>query len=124
MSEKKAISQPNNVIHVSLRKAIFPYIEMTKRLLDQGEKEVEISGLGASVNSVASIVDVLTQNKFVTVTKIATSRGEVEEARRENVPRLQAFVVKSKTFDALYAKEKQEREEKKEARAAARPPTA
>ena len=115
---KKAITKPNNVIQVSVRKTIFPYIEMTKRLLEQGEKEVEISGLGTSVNSVTSVVDVLTTNNFITVTKIATSRGDVEEARRVNVPRLQVFVVKSSQFDALYAKEKKEREERQAERAA------
>lgn len=112
----KKITKPNNVIQVSVRKSIFPYLEMSKRLLDQGEKEVEISGLGASVNTVASVADILSTGNYVKITKILTTRGGVEEARRTNVARLQVFVVKSDKFDGLYAAEKKEREEKKAVR--------
>ena len=114
------IRKPNNVIQVSVHKTIFPYIEMTKRLLDQGEKEVEISGLGMSVNSVASIADVLSGNGFVRITKLQTSRGDVSEARRMNIPRLQIFVSKSAKFDELYSKEKAEREARRAEKEAAK----
>ena len=60
------------------------------------------------------VVDVLTTNNFVTVTRIATSRGDVDEARRVNVTRLHVVVVKSSQFDALYTKEKKKREQRRE----------
>jgi hypothetical protein len=104
---------PSNVVQVSTRKTIFPYIEMTKRLLQQGEKEVQLSGLGLSINSVASIADVLQKTGYCTIKHLETSRGGVEEAKRRNLPRIQIWVVKTGDFDSKYATELKDREVRK-----------
>lgn len=108
----------SNIIHVSATKSVFPYVEMTKRLLEKGEPNVVISGLGGSINTVVSAGDILQSKGFTRVTKIQTSRGEIKDARNDNVPCLAITVVKTDKFDALYATEKKEREERKEKYAA------
>eukprot|EP00008_Paramoeba_atlantica_P012647 CAMPEP_0201492240 /NCGR_PEP_ID=MMETSP0151_2-20130828/32363_1 /ASSEMBLY_ACC=CAM_ASM_000257 /TAXON_ID=200890 /ORGANISM="Paramoeba atlantica, Strain 621/1 / CCAP 1560/9" /LENGTH=95 /DNA_ID=CAMNT_0047878953 /DNA_START=114 /DNA_END=401 /DNA_ORIENTATION=+ len=88
-----------------------------KRLLDEGEKEIVISGLGYSVDRVASVADILCTSGYCKVTKLRTSRvDEQDEDARRDVGRLQVWVVKTPEFKELYEVDK----EKRAARLAAR----
>eukprot|EP00009_Paramoeba_aestuarina_P001678 CAMPEP_0201520880 /NCGR_PEP_ID=MMETSP0161_2-20130828/13062_1 /ASSEMBLY_ACC=CAM_ASM_000251 /TAXON_ID=180227 /ORGANISM="Neoparamoeba aestuarina, Strain SoJaBio B1-5/56/2" /LENGTH=110 /DNA_ID=CAMNT_0047919393 /DNA_START=38 /DNA_END=370 /DNA_ORIENTATION=+ len=101
----------SNVVQVSAYKSIFPYIKWAKKLFADGQDQIEISGLGVSVTSVASIADVLATTKFASITKINTTRGGVGETR-SNIARLQVWMKKSKNFDALLDEENKAREER------------
>ncbi|KNH03609.1 hypothetical protein XU18_4530 [Perkinsela sp. CCAP 1560/4] len=100
-----------NVVQVSAYKPIFPYIKWAKRLFSDGQEEIEISGLGVSVTSVASIADVLATTNFAKISKINTTRGGLGETR-SNIARLRVWMTKSKNFDALFEEENKAREER------------
>eukprot|EP01003_Olkasia_polycarbonata_P005412 NODE_504_length_845_cov_90.989950_g444_i0.p1 GENE.NODE_504_length_845_cov_90.989950_g444_i0~~NODE_504_length_845_cov_90.989950_g444_i0.p1 ORF type:complete len:137 (+),score=39.35 NODE_504_length_845_cov_90.989950_g444_i0:97-507(+) len=95
-----------NKIQVSTKRSIFLYVNLAKRLLAEGEPEVELSGLGLAINAVVSCAEILKNQKLVIVKKIATSMSEVQNAqnqRQATVPKLQVFVTKSEQFEEVYA---------------------
>jgi len=102
-----------NLIQVSAQKAVFPYIEVAKRMVERGEDELLVAGLGISVVTVASVVDMLTNAKFFTVTNVHTGRGEIKGAR-DTVPSLSIRIKKSADFDKLWADELATRKDRKE----------
>eukprot|EP01010_Urceolus_cornutus_P001239 NODE_1764_length_764_cov_470.749650_g1371_i0.p1 GENE.NODE_1764_length_764_cov_470.749650_g1371_i0~~NODE_1764_length_764_cov_470.749650_g1371_i0.p1 ORF type:complete len:147 (+),score=33.08 NODE_1764_length_764_cov_470.749650_g1371_i0:102-542(+) len=104
-NEEKGVLQDSNKIRVSTARSLFLYINICKRLLHEGEAEVELSGLGMAINSVVSCAEILKNQKLVAVTKISTSLSEVQEWRQANVPKLQVFVKKSPQFDEIYAQQ-------------------
>ena len=118
-TKAKEFTGTKNHIQVSANKAVFPYLEVAKRMAERGEEEVLITGLGASISTVASVVDMLVANKFFTIAKIHTGRGEVKEAR-DTVPLLSVTLKKTANFDTLWATELKTRETEKAAREAAK----
>eukprot|EP00993_Chasmostoma_nieuportense_P005895 NODE_6511_length_528_cov_226.862843_g6346_i0.p1 GENE.NODE_6511_length_528_cov_226.862843_g6346_i0~~NODE_6511_length_528_cov_226.862843_g6346_i0.p1 ORF type:complete len:135 (-),score=34.19 NODE_6511_length_528_cov_226.862843_g6346_i0:56-460(-) len=94
-----------NKIRVSTSRSLFLYINVCKRLLHEGEAEVELSGLGMAINAVVSCAEIMKNQKLVDIVKIQTSLTEIEEWRQANVPKLQVFVKKGAQFDAIYAEQ-------------------
>ena len=95
-------TESKNIVQVSAYKPIYPYIKWSKKLFEDGQGEIEVSGLGVSIASVASISDVLVSGGFATVSKISTTRGGIGETR-SNIARLQVWLKKSENFAALMA---------------------
>jgi DNA-binding protein len=92
---------PKNHVRVSLKRSKFPYVDITKYLLNEGESHVDISGLGSAISEVVDIVEVLKSQNLIKVTSIET--GRTEESR--NTARIQIRVEKSATFDRVFAEQ-------------------
>jgi len=112
----------SNKIQVSNNKQpIRFYVNLAKKMLKNGESEVELSGLGNAINTVVTCVEILKNAKLVEVKKIETNSVQVGNNARRLKPKLQVFVVKSKDFDTIVAQQDKEREAKQAAAAAATP---
>eukprot|EP01012_Entosiphon_sulcatum_P002237 TRINITY_DN10447_c0_g1_i2.p1 TRINITY_DN10447_c0_g1~~TRINITY_DN10447_c0_g1_i2.p1 ORF type:complete len:136 (+),score=32.67 TRINITY_DN10447_c0_g1_i2:109-516(+) len=112
-----AQDRPKNKIQVSTRRSLFLYVNIAKRLLAEGEKEVELSGLGLAINAVVSCAEILKNQKLVNVNRIETSMSEVQGSKNATVPRLQVFVSKSAQFDEIYASQQAVQQKAAEAEA-------
>ena len=105
------MTQENNVVQVSAYKPIYPYIKWSKKLFEEGQAEIEVSGLGVSMASVASIADVLVSGGFANISKVKTSRGGIGDTK-SNIARLRVWLKKGENFDALMAEAAKAQEER------------
>eukprot|EP00742_Colponemidia_sp_Colp-10_P011572 GILJ01012878.1.p1 GENE.GILJ01012878.1~~GILJ01012878.1.p1 ORF type:complete len:151 (-),score=48.63 GILJ01012878.1:278-667(-) len=105
--------RPKNNVRVGGQRSKFVYADLTKHLLNDGEKEVVITALNASISDAVAVVEMLKSQKLVKVTKIQTSRGQEETARRPGSDKIEIVVTKDKDFDKIYAEQQKEREAKK-----------
>eukprot|EP01001_Neometanema_parovale_P001727 NODE_12042_length_526_cov_11.702233_g11754_i0.p1 GENE.NODE_12042_length_526_cov_11.702233_g11754_i0~~NODE_12042_length_526_cov_11.702233_g11754_i0.p1 ORF type:complete len:139 (-),score=36.36 NODE_12042_length_526_cov_11.702233_g11754_i0:108-470(-) len=97
------ITHEKNVVRVTSSRPAYLYVHICKELLHEGQPEVELSGLGTSINAVVACVEMLKSRGLVEVTSIRTSLSEEDEWRHAVVPKLQTFVKKSADFDTAYA---------------------
>ena len=109
--------RPKNNVRVGSQKSKFVYADVVKHLLNGGESQVVITGLGMAVSDVVAITEMLKNQGVVTVKSIQTSRGQDENARR-TADKIEITVVKSKDFDTKYAEQQKAREERKAAKEA------
>lgn len=108
-----AAERPKNNVRVGSQRSKFVYADLAKHLLHDGEKEVVFTALNASISDAVAVVEMLKNQQLVTVTKIHTSRGEDESARRPGSDKIEIVVTKAKDFDKIYAEQQKEREAKK-----------
>jgi DNA-binding protein len=111
---------PKNHVRVSLKRSKFPYVDITKYLLNEGEAHVDISGLGSAISEVVDIVEVLKSQNLIKVTQIET--GRTEESR--NTARIQIRVEKSATFERVFAEQQAAKQAAKKETEAAKKETA
>jgi DNA-binding protein Alba len=116
MSDAAKDNRPKNVVRVGSQRSKYLYVDLTKHLLHDGEKEVIVSALGQAISDAVAVVEMLKNQGMVTVTRIHTSRGEEETARRHTADKIEITVVKTGTFDATYAEQQAKREEQKAAK--------
>eukprot|EP01005_Ploeotia_sp_CARIB1_P001779 NODE_688_length_671_cov_333.840074_g679_i0.p1 GENE.NODE_688_length_671_cov_333.840074_g679_i0~~NODE_688_length_671_cov_333.840074_g679_i0.p1 ORF type:complete len:144 (-),score=51.10 NODE_688_length_671_cov_333.840074_g679_i0:240-623(-) len=104
--------QPKNVVPVSIKRSFILYANVTKKILNEGFEEVEISGLGNAITATVSTVEVLKKQKMVEVTRTKTSLTSIEtrNSRQATVPKLQVWVKKSADFDTIYAEQQAKRQ--------------
>ncbi|KAG8345950.1 putative Alba [Trypanosoma vivax] len=105
--------RPKNAVRVGYYGTKFLYVDITKHLLHDGEKEVFISALGTAINEAVSVVEMLKDQQMVTVKKISTSRGITPNGRGNPVDKIEIIVTKAPGFDAKYAEQQKVREAKK-----------
>ena len=117
MSDAKD-NRPKNVVRVGSQRSKYLYVDLAKHLLHGGEKEVIVSALGQAISDAVAVVEMLKNQGMVTVTRIHTSRGEEETARRHTADKIEITVIKTATFDATYAEQQAKREEQKAAKEA------
>ena len=115
-AKKEQPERQKNNVQVSTNKSRFLYADITKHLLNGGEKEVVISALGLAIADAVGVAEVLKNQDMVSVTRIQTSRGEESSARSRNADKIEITVVKAKSFDAKYAEQQKQREERKAAK--------
>eukprot|EP00796_Vickermania_ingenoplastis_P004317 gene4317-3131_t len=101
-------------VRVSFKKPAYAYVDFVKHRFNEGIESVTISGLGRAVASAVSVADLLRTQGLVTITKIQTSRGEVEGS--QSTDRIEIVVQKSADFSKIYEQQQKEREEKKKAK--------
>lgn len=112
--------RPKNHVRVGFRGSKFLYVDITKHLLHDGEPEVVVSALGMAINEAVSVVEMLKDQDMVTVTRIYTSRGEVENTRRKApTDKIEITVIKTPGFDQKYEEHQKVREEKRAAKESA-----
>ena len=115
---RTADEHKTNKIQVSNNKQpIRFYVNLAKKMLKNGEPDVELSGLGNAINTVVTCVEILKNALLVDVKKIETSSVQMGNTKRLK-PKLRVFVVKSKGFDAIIAQQEKDRAEKQAAAAA------
>lgn len=102
-------------VRVSFKKPAYAYVDFVKHRLHEGVVSITISGLGRAVASAVSVADLLRTQGLVTITKIQTSRGEVDGS--QSTDRIEIVVNKAKDFEKIYEQQQKEREEKKKAKA-------
>lgn len=101
-------------VRVSFKKPAYAYVDFVKHRFNEGAKEISISGLGRAISSAVSVADVLRTQGLVTVTKIRTSRGELEKSQVTD--RIEIVVTKASDFDKVYVQQQKEQEERKKSR--------
>ena len=117
--ETTAVAQADRIknnVQVGAQRSKFLYADLSKHLLAGGETEVFITALGQAISDAVAVVEMLKHQGMVTVTKIETSRGTDDSARQRLAEKISITVTKTKDFDALYAEQLKQREEKKAAR--------
>jgi DNA-binding protein len=107
------VERPKNNVQVGSQRSKFLYADLAKHLLHSGESTVVISALGQAISDAVAVVEMLKNQGVVTVKQIYTSRGEEETARRRLTDKIEITVVKSADFDATYAEQQKQRDEKK-----------
>eukprot|EP00689_Sawyeria_marylandensis_P001019 EC820697.1.p1 GENE.EC820697.1~~EC820697.1.p1 ORF type:complete len:118 (+),score=64.66 EC820697.1:38-391(+) len=108
--EKK---EKNNKIQVSSSKQpVRFYVNLCKKMLKNGEKSVEFSGLGNSMFTVVTCIEILKLDALVEVKKIETSTISIGTPAHQK-PKILIAVEKSKNFDEIVAKQDKLFEEKK-----------
>lgn len=110
--------RPSNNVQVGKQRSNFVYADLTKHLLANGEKEVEISALGSVIADCVAVVEMLKNQGMVTVKKIETSRGTETHARRDSTDKIAIWVVPTPAFPELYKKQMEERAAKESGAAA------
>lgn len=108
------MSQEAADVRVSFKKRAYAYADFVKHRFNEGATKITISGLGRAVANAVCVADLLRSPGFVNITKIETSRGEVEGSVATD--RIIIVVEKSKDFDKLYDQQVKEREEKRKAK--------
>ena len=114
-TEKKVdeVERPKNHVRVSGTKSHVLYADVTKHLLAGGEKEVVITALNSSISDAVAVAEMLKNFKLANVTKITTSRGQEETARRLTADKIEIVVSKAADFDKIFAEHEKERASKK-----------
>jgi len=112
--------RPKNNVQVGKQRSNFVYADLTKHLMANGEKEVEISALGSVISDCVAVVEMLKNQGMVTVTKIETSRGKETNARRDSTDKIAIWVAPTKDFPKLYKQQMDERAAKEKEAAAAK----
>lgn len=92
----------DSVIRVSTKNSPFFYINLIKKKLASTNSELEVSGIGAAINSVVMISEILKSQGFCQVKKLSTSL-----TNDDTLPRLQIWLTKTPQFDSLYQQEQQ-----------------
>ncbi|RNF07232.1 hypothetical protein TraAM80_03525 [Trypanosoma rangeli] len=105
--------RPKNAVRVGFHGSKFLYVDITKHLLHDGEKEVSVSALGKAINEAVSVVEMLKDQQMVVVKKINTSRGGGEGARNNTVDKIEIVVTKAPGFNEKYEEQQKIRETKK-----------
>lgn len=95
------------IVRVSSHKRKFLYVDYTKHRLHEGASCVIISGLGTAITDAVSVAEMLKNKGLVDITKICTTRGDVDGARASYVDKIEITVTKTANFEAAY--EEQER---------------
>lgn len=113
MSDEKV----KNHVRVSSKQSKFLYVDIVKYLLNEGEKYVDISGLGTAIVEVVEIAEVLKAQGLVKVLKIETSRG-VEG--RKSLDRICIRVDKTGDFQKIFDEQQAARAARKEKEADAK----
>eukprot|EP00002_Diphylleia_rotans_P040046 TRINITY_DN940_c0_g1_i1.p1 TRINITY_DN940_c0_g1~~TRINITY_DN940_c0_g1_i1.p1 ORF type:complete len:137 (+),score=40.41 TRINITY_DN940_c0_g1_i1:69-479(+) len=72
MSEAKAPQHPKNFIAVSLRKPVFFYVNLVKRIFAT-ESEVQICGIASAITPAITVSEILRSHNIATITKVQTS---------------------------------------------------
>ncbi|CBH17392.1 ALBA-Domain Protein [Trypanosoma equiperdum] len=105
--------RPRNSVRVGYRGTKFLFVDITKHLLHDGEKEVYVSALGGAINEAVSVVEMLKDQQMVVVKKITTSRQVSEEPDDGPVDKIEIVVTKADGFDAKYEEQQKAREAKR-----------
>eukprot|EP00994_Dinema_validum_P004163 NODE_2201_length_746_cov_118.691535_g1775_i0.p1 GENE.NODE_2201_length_746_cov_118.691535_g1775_i0~~NODE_2201_length_746_cov_118.691535_g1775_i0.p1 ORF type:complete len:136 (+),score=43.08 NODE_2201_length_746_cov_118.691535_g1775_i0:63-470(+) len=118
VAEGKEPNEDLHIVKVSTTRSPFGYVDRCKHLLHEGLPEVELVGVAAAINSVASCVEILKSKKLVEVVKIHTSLAKMDGQQQTALPKFQVVMKKAPEFDAVYAeflKEKAAKDAEKEA---------
>ena len=110
--------RPSNNVQVGHQRSNLVFADLTKHLLAGGEKDVEVSALGAVIADAVDVVEILKNQGMVTVTKIETSRRAAPNARGHVADKISIWVVKAPGFDDKYRDQMAERSRKATATAA------
>jgi len=101
----------------STKKPLNFYVYLTKKFL-QDEETVELSGLGNAINTVVSCGEILKSSGAAVIKKIETSSVQIQSTKQNNrtvlKAKIQIFVSKSKDYDTIMAKERQEQLKRQE----------
>jgi len=116
--EKERLPENKSKIQVSSSKRPLNfYVYLTKKFL-QDEETVELSGLGNAINTVVSCSEILKSSGAALIKKIETSSVQIQSTKQQNrtvsKAKIQIFVSKSKDYDTIMAKEKQEQLKRQE----------
>ena len=122
MSDNKESTRAKNNVQVSANRSKFLYADVAKHMLHNGEESVVVSALGLAISDAVAVVEMLKNQEMVVVKKIQTSRGEETTARRRAADKIEIVVTKAKGFDAKYAEQQKQREERKAAKEKAEKP--
>lgn len=96
-------------VRVSTKKSKFLYVDFAKHRLHESASEIVISGLGLAITEAVSVAEMLKSKGLCVVSRIRTSRGEVEQHRKNFLDKIEITVVKAPDFDAVYEQQEQER---------------
>lgn len=111
--KKQQAHGPRNHVRISLGKNKFTFVDLTKYLLHEGEKYVELAGMGDAIGSVVEVAEILKAQNLVNVLSIETSRAP-ERPNGIQVDRLKVRVSKSDDFARVFAEQMEEKKKRKE----------
>ncbi|RNF07233.1 hypothetical protein TraAM80_03526 [Trypanosoma rangeli] len=101
-------------VRVGVDRRNFAFVDYTKHRLHEGKPEVIITGLGRAISDAVAVAEILKNQGLVTVKKITTSRGNIEDSSTSVIDKIEILVTKSRDFDRIYEEQKKRKDENAE----------
>ena len=117
-SEEEPKAEIRTRIRISNNRGLFFFVNLAKKYMAQmpDTTPLDLSAIGAAINTAVSCAEILKNNKLVTLHKIETSTVVLQAGggRTANKPKMQIYLLKTAEFDTIYAQQNLERKAKSE----------